>query len=394
MLRQGDTQRFSSLANMHMESYRTKHKKLVSREILTLLTVFLTLAVLLVLKIEVSRQSKKNLAVKHVDVEEISISCQNMHENTPEQEQFEMSDTKSIPTTHFSTFMPQSTETENWLILGFTDKEHLPVAKIWFMQLKSLGYKNHKIAMFDSETYNSLKKHKDFSTSVILASGTDSQTFFQRKISTIVDYLQAKINVFMTNIDSVWLKHRDLRNLPINVDIFHTDGYPNPNEVASKWHDVYEKAFTLSSQSVGFRATENCIKMTKKWLDFYNQKLVFTGMDFKQIEKTSEFSDTQVLLNHLYAYYFDIEWSHIPGFTGVYGKLRKHSNKNIDFDLNVMVFDPLKVIKGGQPYNCLLPRAHKPWIMNPRNVFKGVRNQLGMFYVYRDCMSPNEYRQN
>ena len=59
--------------------------------------------------------------------------------------------------------------------------------------------------------------------------------------------------------------------------------------------------------------------------------------------------------------------------------------------MNIMVFDPFKVVRGGQPYNCLLAKAHKPWILNPRNIHKGARNKLGMFYVYRDCMLGSKY---
>ena len=102
--------------------------------------------------------------------------------------------------------------------------------------------------------------------------------------------------------------------------------------------------------------------------------------------------DDQILLNHLYAYSLKIEWSTIPGTTGLYGKVRPGPDNNATFPLNVMLFGYFDVIRGGQPWNCDEPYYSKPWIMNPTNFHTGSFNKLGMFYVYRDCfMEDNEY---
>lgn len=203
-------------------------------------------------------------------------------------------------------------------------------------------------------------------------------------------HLEAGINVFVSDVDSVWLKHRDLRQLPLNVDIFHADGYPMPHDIATKWHNVYEKSFTLASGFAAYRATESSIKFVRLWSNFCSERVVFEGVDH-EILKKGQSCDDQILLNHIYAYYLKINWSYLPGFTGIYGKVRPHHENKAKFSLNIMVFDPLKVVKGGQPYNCNLARVHKPWILSPRNIHRGATNQLGMFYVYRDCMLRSDY---
>ena len=177
----------------------------------------------------------------------------------------------------------------------------------------------------------------------------------------------------------------------------------------------------LAGGVAAYRATPSSIKFVQLW----SKKCLAKG----------GYCDDQIILNHLYAYYLKIKWSSLPGFTGIYGKVRPAAGNNATFPIdcvirhflthcakrasnffieliwallltppsyltsllltlfftNIMVFDPFKVVRGGQPYNCLLAKAHKPWIINPRNIHKGSRNKLGMFFVYRDCMSASRY---
>ena len=99
--------------------------------------------------------------------------------------------------------------------------------------------------------------------------------------------------------------------------------------------------------------------------------------------------DDQIVLNHLYAHSLKIKWTEIPGFGGIFGKVRPAENNDASFELNVMLFDFFDVLRGGQPWNCEEPFYSKPWLMNPTLKTK---KKLRMFYTYKDCfLEPNRF---
>ena len=143
-----------------------------------------------------------------------------------------------------------------------------------------------------------------------------------------------------------------------------------------------------------YRATVATINLINRWsgkcLDL--TKSILANKELSKEEQTPQQAcDDQILLNHLYAYDLKVTWVQLPGFSGIYGKVRPGKDNSATHKLNVMLFDPLKVIRGGQPYNCLTPGYDKPWILNPTNFQGGNLNKLYMFYIYRDCMFPSKY---
>ena len=103
----------------------------------------------------------------------------------------------------------------------------------------------------DEEAYQFLSNHKEFKDHVVYSSGAEggaTQNIWQKRIDTILKFLQEGINVFVADVDSIWLKKVDLSDLPINVDIFHGDGSPFPHDIYWKWEkevEGLEKGFTF-----------------------------------------------------------------------------------------------------------------------------------------------------
>ena len=236
-----------------------------------------------------------------------------------------------IRTPDDSTFLPKSETPEEWIILGFTNYKFLAVAQIWFTQLRALGYKNHKLAAMDVQTFEYLSNHGEFKDHVVYSSGAtggELQNIWQKRIDTILSYLNQGINVFVADTDSIWLKYRELSDLPVNVDIFHGDGNPMPQEISRLWDDSegVEKSFTLCGCIGAYRATVSTINMIDRWSGKCSElttKRLASKMEGSLVEqKEPAACDDQILLNHLYAYDLKVTWVQLPGFTGVYGKVQ------------------------------------------------------------------------
>ena len=70
------------------------------------------------------------------------------------------------------------------------------------------------------------------------------KSIWQIRIDTVVEQLEAGVNIFVIDVDSIWLKYRDFSLLPTNVDIFHADGNPMPHDIAS-YRECYDKMNSL-----------------------------------------------------------------------------------------------------------------------------------------------------
>ena len=69
------------------------------------------------------------------------------------------------------------------LRLKLSNSLYLEVAQIWYMQLKMLGYTNHKLVCLDEETYNTLALQRDFADGIIYSSGARGEDqFLTRKV--------------------------------------------------------------------------------------------------------------------------------------------------------------------------------------------------------------------
>ena len=146
-----------------------------------------------------------------------------------------------------STFNPQNPSREKWIILGFTNMKYVEVAKVWYMQLYKLGYRNHRLGALDYTTYDYLNNITDFHGGVMYTYGArerksviGGKSIWQIRIDTVVEQLEAGVNIFVIDVDSIWLKYRDFSLLPTNVDIFHADGNPMPHDIAS-YRECYDR---------------------------------------------------------------------------------------------------------------------------------------------------------
>lgn len=128
---------------------------------------------------------------------------------------------------------------EEWMIIAFSDKTYLPAAKIWYSQLSSLGYQNHCIIALDDiahktliqDNYRVIKSYKFFDKE------TDrSNKLWLIRLHTLHDLItKQQKNVFISDVDSIWVNYRDLSLLPKEIDAFYGTGKTYPNFFFDKY---------------------------------------------------------------------------------------------------------------------------------------------------------------
>ena len=197
----------------------------------------ISFAILLYVRIEFQNDHGHSLSTIYTkSLEHLPVKCKNQDGSNNSE------DTKQLPSYQYNsiqeTFNPQYRE--DWRILGFTNMKYVDVAKIWYMQLYKLGYRNHRLAALDYTTYNYLNNFTDFQGGIIYAYGAKERksllggkSIWQVRIDTVLEQLESGMNIFVIDVDSIWLKYRDFSLLSTNVDIFHADGNPMPHDIAS-----------------------------------------------------------------------------------------------------------------------------------------------------------------
>lgn len=281
-------------------------------------------------------------------------------------------------------------QNESWIILGFSTYKYIPAAKIWYKNLAALGYNNHFIVPLDKSTVKIFQKGKDTSFRIKMPTEFPVNEKFLYKslgrglwhvrLATIEKYLSQNYNVFITDVDSIWLNYLDLNRLPKHFDAFHSIAGHWPPSVYEKW------GFTLCGCVAGYRATEN----TKKF--------------FKHLARVCWATcDDQQHLNEFY-YNMEMKWgniSEIDSKVGLVTQLKKpkilfsqqlNSTYQLPiFPLMVSTFNQKMVSRDQTPEfyqaKCQnIQQKSKLWIISPQ-CSKNLIEKIWMFRNVSDCFT-------
>ena len=137
----------------------------------------------------------------------------------------------SLPDLDLSVFQ-QFRYSSQWIIIAFSDRNYLDIAKLWYDQMSDIGYKNHYIACLDSSTYKSFQniRYQSFPViggnkmrdkmSQIRKIRDKKRLIWKTRINTMEILLNHGLNVFLSDIDVVWLRYKDLEGLPKLMILF------------------------------------------------------------------------------------------------------------------------------------------------------------------------------
>ena len=168
-----------------------------------------------------------------------------------------------------SSHLPTHPENK-WIIVGFSDFGYLPAAKLWYKRLSKLGYTNHFIAALDENTLEASKRNTTFRAlpanrylppvnSSIWRNPTQSGHKFKwiwsLRIQKVLELLEAGFNVFLTDVDSIWLKYMELSSLPDGVDVIHAKCPSWPKQVSEVW------GFVVCGGVAGYRSNGEVVKL-------------------------------------------------------------------------------------------------------------------------------------
>ena len=119
---------------------------------------------------------------------------------------------------------PSSARQSNeWIIIAFTYERYLPVAKLWYNRLSSLGYQNHYLLALAIFSYEDLMKN-NFRCEKVSNSLVDEVGFcklWKLRFQIPLLYLRTGKNVFISDVDTHWNFYFDLTQLPSQYDSFH-----------------------------------------------------------------------------------------------------------------------------------------------------------------------------
>lgn len=136
-------------------------------------------------------------------------------------------------------------KSKNWLIVGFSDETYLPVAKIWYDQLTSLGYSNHLIVALNSATYQLLRNENDNTTDLFsnyrtiwnrskmdIISLNKLANIWRARFNVLYALIRAGFNVIVSDIDAVWVRFFELDEcLGEEFDTFHSYATTHPIDI-------------------------------------------------------------------------------------------------------------------------------------------------------------------
>ena len=191
-----------------------------------------------------------------------------------------------------------SKDKSKWIILGFSDINYLPVAKMWYKRLSSLGYQNHFLMALDILTYNELIKYNYRCNKI--ADGIDGRfsDIWRRRLEVPLKYLKKGKNVFISDVDTYWNFYFSLDQLSPKFDAFHAYATTWPRTVWKKW------GFTLCGGIAGYRSNKKTMMLLQELLD--------------ECVKLQQKCDDQKLLNEKYAFSYNLNWIGDAAYSEVY----------------------------------------------------------------------------
>ena len=264
----------------------------------------------------------------------------------------------------FSFDLPESDKNpkKEWVIIAFSDIRYMPVTIIWYKQLTKIGYNSHQIIALDSETYQKcLSENLRVSNATMpFNSHSGLRSLWAIRLTTIASFLQSGKNVFISDVDSIWVTYKNLDYLPFpeQIDIYHGLGTTFPPQ------HFHRYGFVLCGCIGAYRSNPNTIAL------------------FKELQKACKTScDDQKTLNFMYMNVYKFQWFEAPGMRNKIGRSTAFK------DLSAMTFSQYDVLRGRLSMNfnerC---RVDKPWIVSP-NSAKTIAAKSSMFRKIEDCFA-------
>lgn len=242
-----------------------------------------------------------------------------------------------------------------WTIIAFSDIKYAPIARIWYNQLAELGYTEHRIGALDRQTYDVLKadSYRVILTNEKLPVTKFLRTIWKVRIVTILKLLEEGFNVFVSDVDSIWVKYRDLTSLPEMIDTFHSYGTTYPQNVFAKWR------FVVCGCVGGYHSNANTVSF------------------FKRLKERCENTcDDQHSMNNLLMRDYNMTWAIPPGMKNRFGQ------SNVDgLSLTSLMFNNEEVSRG-RHLDC-----KASWIISPK-AKKESTNKYARFMEYKQCFEP------
>ena len=205
-------------------------------------------------------------------------------------------------------------EATSWVIIAFSDKRYLPVAKLWYQHLKKLGYENHILIALDKPTYLDLKENRTYRCELGLESiAKNLNMIFKTRMEITLKYLVTGKNVFISDVDTFWNRYVDLDSLlETKYDAYHTIARFPPS-VFKEW------GFTVCGCIAGIHSNQ-------KTIQFYQIVL----------DKCGYTCDDQKLINEVYAFTYNMKWLNNEGFSESYDYRVKTFNESFvaRYDIN------------------------------------------------------------
>lgn len=205
-------------------------------------------------------------------------------------------------------------EATSWVILAFSDKRYLPVAKLWYQHLKKLGYENHILIALDKPTYLDLKENPTYRCELGLEIiGKNLNKIFKTRMEITLKYLKTGKNVFISDVDTFW-------NWYLNLDLLLETKYDAYHTIARFPPSVFKEwGFTVCGCISGIHSNQ-------KTIQFYQIVL----------DKCGSTCDDQKMINEVYAFTYNMKWHDSEGFSESYDYRIKTFNESFvaRYDIN------------------------------------------------------------
>mmetsp|Transcript_34780 Transcript_34780/g.83168 ORF Transcript_34780/g.83168 Transcript_34780/m.83168 type:complete len:367 (-) Transcript_34780:254-1354(-) len=182
---------------------------------------------------------------------------------------------------------------EDIKILGFTDKNYLPIAKYWYMRLTALGHKEHYIVAHDEISYNALKD--EYRAIPCIIQNPDYarpvkglwQQIMSARLHLTVDMLRNGTHLLITDVDNVFSRYVPLSGfLEEGYDVYHAFEMRYPVNIFNQF------GFVVCSGHQFLRSTPATLRF----------------MDLVMNRCNREKCDDQVTYNYVFFLDLDIQW--------------------------------------------------------------------------------------
>lgn len=170
----------------------------------------------------------------------------------------------------------------NTVILGFTDKNYVDIAQQWYRNLQDLGYHEHYIVAHDKDALQILQAQQGMRSIDLTPHSNhslrqDCESLYQRvgnkkqyyrrslfgsRWHYILKLLEQGKHVLLSDIDSLWLSRRNLKEEleDSDVDVFHAYGGTVPSFPLLQFQ---VQGFTLCGCLSWWRSTPKVLKFVR-----------------------------------------------------------------------------------------------------------------------------------